>query len=310
MNGERPSVMPVAQNEPIVQIVDWIMPLFSLSLTLMSRRHFGAQYLTPQRIFGAVVIPTLLIKLLVATTAVTGGNPFEGKWATELFTFLLIGAGIWRYLEMKHKELNGIRWYSKCRGISFKFWRKLPVLKHFPYFVQRWVEPVTWFMIGYACYLRPETHHLGWFLCFASIMLWLEEGMMQKMMLREWYNSMDGHIMSDNMRKSVLDLAPPEQTEGYWNPMASRLDLKNRARIIAREEEGFEEYLTRLDALVKQKGLDKQQAKEAASFEKFTAPLMNKLKNWLKLPDQPAQAAEENPPPVPSDPPGEDEAKQ
>ena len=263
-----------------------VYPLFTVSLLILTRRHFGPQYLSAGRIVAAIVWVPLSIECAFFFWSLSGQDPFFNRFLMKSYILLLTMVGVWRILEIKYKEFNSIRWYSKCRGVSYRFWQKIPVLQDFPYMIQRWVEPLIWVAVA-AIMQKIGQWPLAIYFYFSALMFFLEEANNQSAMLREHWNMVDGQIRNDNNTKSTVLRQPLEETEGYWNPMARRLPLDDRARLVAHEQAQLGEYLDFLKATGEGKDLipqdyDAEQEKQKVYF----GPLLNYLGRLFRMKKQ------------------------
>ena len=217
-------------------IFELVLRICRVSLEVVTRRHFGADYLT------APIIATAMFGLPFVLLFFTGSEgsrgltgQFQWIYAVVVFCFSLV-----RYAEIKHKDANGIAWYSLGSGISYDFWEKLPILKRSPHLVKTWAEPLAWFIIGFV--MSKMVYGFGFMLMVSAVAMWIHEQTIWNAQLRLARSEMNALILQRHSAAAIQG-THPAVINGLHLPAFQM--FKGDFKALAEEAFMTEQYLMR-----------------------------------------------------------------
>lgn len=230
----------------ITTLIRFFIRTLSLPVEVITRRKFGARYLTAEYIAFSVISSTIIIGLL------TMGNASVDKIMLSLFAVFLGFVFVLRFLEPKilfwwKAELH----YTKIDGQSYDFLMKIPLIRNHYGIWRTFIEPSFWVIFGIAAsYLWSGA--LGTYFALCGFMFLMKEIMFLNDQKQPWYNSIDAFLESKHAA-SIQDGQPPNFNQGVYNPYAS---FEKSARIMfeKRQQKGdktgdLEGFLASVDQL-------------------------------------------------------------
>lgn len=193
---------------------------FSVTIEVFLRYRFGERYLQVMGSFvGFFIFMSYIFKGLLTPWGEGGGFSILSLIVMSVFFVLTL----WHQRDIAVRRKKGIRWHSRSSGVSWGFWK---VLSKNPATVQMYLEPIFCYILGAIVIFIDQDLSIWLMVCSVSLFV---RGQIEYTHARNRFlDTVDAAIESEQLTAAMVDLKPPEETEG--------LNMAGMARNLPREE--------------------------------------------------------------------------
>lgn len=211
----------------VVEDVKWVInagrillynlfTLGALPVELLLHHRFGVRYLNFIMCVGAGLVLALATMLMSAFVRSGLDLVLIAAFAT-LFTAVFIRHKIYAW----RREVRGERWHSRCAGIPWPFWRRLPRAGN-PFTVQLIYEPLAVGVIGGLLLVNMQSV-FGAYLLFAAVALMFKQAIMVSQVQAQVFDQIDQQIEAEVLADLVQGRRDPwsKESEGFVVPQVA-----------------------------------------------------------------------------------------
>jgi len=180
---------------------------FSVTIEVFLRYRFGERYM---QIMGSLVGFFIFITYVFKGILTPWGEGREVSTPSFIVFCAFIALTLWHQRDIAIRRKKGIRWHSRSAGISWGFWG---IISKNPATVQMYLEPLFCYILGALVIFIDQDLAVWLMICSVSLFV---RGQVEYAHARSRFLDMvDASIESEQMTAAMVDLRPPEETEGF-----------------------------------------------------------------------------------------------